>query len=163
AMEQRILLCLHDGIDFPIAFLGAIKAGVVPVAVSALLTPHEYEHILVDSRARVLVVSESLLAMFAPLLDRARLLHHVVVSGASAHGHLQFCDLLASGAARCEPAPTSADDICFWLYSSGSTGAAKATVHVHASLIQTAELYARPVLGIREDDIMFSAAKLSFA
>src|SRR5262249_11922636 len=37
-MEQRILLCMHDTIDFPVAFLGAIKAGVVPVAVNTLLT-----------------------------------------------------------------------------------------------------------------------------
>ena len=62
-----------------------------------------------------------------------------------------------------EPAPTTCDDACFWLYSSGSTGTPKGTVHMHSSLIQTAELYARPVLGIREDDVVFSAAKLFFA
>src|SRR5205807_4335502 len=62
-----------------------------------------------------------------------------------------------------EVAPTTSDDPCFWLYSSGSTGAPKGTVHVHSSLIQTAELYARPVLGINADDVAFSAAKLFFA
>jgi benzoate-CoA ligase len=62
-----------------------------------------------------------------------------------------------------EPAATSCDDACFWLYSSGSTGKPKGTIHVHASLVQTAELYARPILGIRDDDIVFSAPKLFFA
>ena len=64
---------------------------------------------------------------------------------------------------RFDAAPTTCDDVCFWLYSSGSTGTPKGTVHVHSSLIQTAELYARPILGIREDDVVFSAAKLFFA
>src|SRR6185437_12608852 len=57
----------------------------------------------------------------------------------------------------------SCDDICFWLYSSGSTGAPKGAVHLHSHLIRTAELYGGPVLGIAEDDVVFSAAKLFFA
>ncbi len=162
-MEQRVLLCMHDTIDFPTAFLGAIKAGIVPVAVSALLTAKEYEHMLLDSRARALIVSESLLPIFKPLFGRSQLLQHVIVSGTDGHGHLLFSDLLAKGETRFDPAPTTANDMCFWLYSSGSTGAAKGTVHTHASLILTAENYARPILGITENDVVFSAAKLSFA
>jgi benzoate-CoA ligase len=64
---------------------------------------------------------------------------------------------------RAEPAPTHADDIAFWLYSSGSTGRPKGTVHTHANLHSTVELYAKPVLGMRETDVVFSAAKLFFA
>jgi benzoate-CoA ligase len=162
-MEQRVLLCLHDTIDFPVAFLGAIKAGIVPVAVSAILTAKEYEHMLLDSRARALIVSESLLPLFKPLLANSPFLRHVIVSGKEAHGFQLFSDLVAGGSREFEPAPTHADDMCFWLYSSGSTGTPKGTVHAHASLIQTAELYARPVLGIAESDVIFSGAKLSFA
>jgi benzoate-CoA ligase len=120
-----------------------------------------------DSRARVLFVSDALWPQFAPLLaDRAKRLpwlRHVVVSGADAHGEFAFKDLLARGQPRFTAAPTLSDDVCFWLYSSGSTGTPKGTVHVHSSPILTAELYARPVLGIREDDVVFSAAKLFFA
>jgi len=161
--EQRALLCLLDTIDFPTAFLGCIKAGVVPVAANTLLTTVDYEYMLNDSRARTLVVSAALLPQFEPILGRLPFLERVIVSEGGGGDHLAFDALLAGGSATFAPAATRADDMCFWLYSSGSTGAPKGTVHVHASLILTAELYARPVLGIREDDVVFSAAKLFFA
>ena len=162
-MEDRVMLCMHDSIDFPTVFLGCVKAGIVPVAANTLLTPSDYEYMLRDSRARALVVSEALWPQFRDLVPRLPFLQHVIVSGHAPAGTHALADLLAAAAATFAPAPTRADDMCFWMYSSGSTGAPKGTVHVHASLIQTAELYARPVLGIREDDIVFSAAKLFFA
>ena len=161
-MEQRILLCLHDTIDFPSAFLGAIKAGVVPVAVNTLLTQADYEYMLADSRARVAVVSEGLLPLFQPLLGKLPFLRQILVSGSNTEAG-SLAAALANASDKFEGPPTTSDDPCFWLYSSGSTGAPKGTVHVHSSLIQTAELYARPVLGIDENDVLFSAAKLFFA
>ncbi|MBS0336910.1 MAG: benzoate-CoA ligase family protein [Proteobacteria bacterium] len=161
--EERIALALLDSIDFPAAFLGAIKAGVVPVALNTLLTTPDYEYMLKDSRAQALVVSEPLLKAFLPLLGKLPDLKHVVVAGRDAQGNLLLSDLLAKAGKEFEAAPTLADDICFWLYSSGSTGAPKGTVHLHSHLILTAELYAVPVLGIRESDVVFSAAKLFFA
>jgi benzoate-CoA ligase len=162
-MEQRILLCLLDGIDFPTAFLGSIKAGIVPIAANAALAAADYEHILADSRASAAVVSATVLPMLAPLLKQSRFIKHVVVSGTGADGHVTLDALLQNSPGHFEPAPTTCDDACFWLYSSGSTGPPKGTVHVHASLIQTAELYARAIAGYREDDIVFSASKLPFA
>jgi benzoate-CoA ligase len=162
-MEQRVMLCLQDSIDFPTAFLGCIKAGIVPVAANTLLTTKDYEYMLDDSRAHVLVVSAALLPSFAPLLGKLPHLQRVIVSNGDASGHLAFADLLTAASPVFEPAPTTADDMCFWLYSSGSTGLPKGTVHVHSSLIETAELYARPVLGIEESDVTYSVAKLFFA
>jgi benzoate-CoA ligase len=157
-MEDRVLLALHDTIDFPTAFLGAIKAGIVPIAVNTLLTAKDYEYMLADSRARALVVSEALLPQFKPVLERLPFLRHVIVAGTAS-----YADVLAKGRPALDPAPTTRDDACFWLYSSGSTGMPKGTVHAHSSMIETAELYARGVLGIRESDVVFSAAKLFFA
>ena len=162
-LEDRVLLAHFDTADYPAVFLGAIKAGIVPVAANTLLTTNDYRFLLADSRAKALIVSEALLPTFAPLLAEARFLRHVIVSGASGHDHLHLQSLLLDADAAFEAAPTTADDVCFWLYSSGSTGTPKGTMHVHSSLIQTADLYARPVLGLREDDVLFSAAKLFFA
>jgi benzoate-CoA ligase len=162
-LENRVLLCHLDTIDWPASFLGAIKAGIVPIAVNTLLTAADYEFMLNDSRARALIVSEALWPQFAPILARCPHLRHVIVSGANAQGQARLQDLLARAGPAFSAAATSCDDPCFWLYSSGSTGTPKGTVHVHSSMIYTAELYARPVLGLREDDVVFSAAKLFFA
>jgi benzoate-CoA ligase len=162
-LETRVLLCLADTIDFPCAFLGAIKAGLIPIAVNTLLTASDYNFMLRDSRAQALIVSEPLLPSFEQILDGQPFLKHVVVSGSAASGYPQLADLMAKADPDFPPAPTRADDPCFWLYSSGSTGTPKGTVHVQTSPIRTAELYAQPILGIQESDLVFSAAKLFFA
>ena len=163
--EQRILVCVHDTIDFPTVFLGAIKAGVVPVAVNTLLTASDYEYMLGDSRARIAIVSAPLAETMAPLLDRVPTLERLVIAGVDPAQQRDdsLAGLMNGASDQFRTAPTTCDEPCFWLYSSGSTGAPKGTVHVHSSLIQTFELYAKPILGIREDDVVFSAAKLFFA
>jgi benzoate-CoA ligase len=164
-MEQRLMLCLKDGIDFPTAFLGAIKAGIVPIPVNTLLAPPDYAYLLHDSRARTLVISEDLLPQFEPVLGQSPFLRHILVSGAKTapSGLRALSEVLAASDTEFVPAPTVRDEPCFWLYSSGSTGAPKGTVHVHSSLIETATLYAQATLGLTESDVVLSAAKLLFA
>jgi benzoate-CoA ligase len=154
-MEDRILIAMHDTIDWPVAFLGAIKAGIVPIAVNTLLTPKDYEYMMSDSRAKALLVSPALKAQFEPFLSRLPFLQHVLVA--------PFNSILEKSNPDLAAAPTTRDDACFWLYSSGSTGMPKGTVHVHSSLRLTAELYAEGVLGMKDADTVFSAAKLFFA
>ena len=162
-MEDRILIAMHDSIDWPVAFLGAIKAGIVPVAVNTVLTPKDYEYMLSDSRAKALLVSEPLLPQFQPFIGTLPFLQHVIVSGSSSHNFSSFRKVLEEGKTDLVAAPTTRDDPCFWLYSSGSTGMPKGTVHVHASMRLSAELYAKGVVGLKESDVVFSAAKFYFA
>jgi benzoate-CoA ligase family protein len=163
AAEQRAMLILLDTIDFPGVFLGAMKLGAVPIPVNTLLTADDYAFMLRDSRARVLVVSAPLFEKVKPALVGQPWLETVVISGGEVPGHKSLSRLVAKASDRLDPAPTTPDDVAFWLYSSGSTGTPKGAVHVHSSLVTTAELYARPTLGLTENDVVFSVAKLFFA
>jgi benzoate-CoA ligase len=166
-MEHRVVLGLLDTIDFPAVFLGAIKAGIVPIPVNTLFQPHDYAFILADSRAKVAIVSAELLPQYQEAARLANWPGRIIISdprgSSDATRHPKLAALMQSARPLASPAPTRVDDVCFWLYSSGSTGKPKGTVHVQTSLIQTAELFAQNVLGMREDDVVYSAAKLFFA
>jgi 4-hydroxybenzoate-CoA ligase len=156
--EQRIALVMLDTVDFPIAFWGAIRAGIVPVPINTLLPPDITGYILEDSRAAALFVSAPLLP---PLRAAARRVGRIVVSD-PAGGPSGLADFLGCGD-NAPPAECSPDETAFWLYSSGSTGNPKGVRHVHSSLKATADTYGTQILGIGSDDVMFSVAKLFFA
>jgi benzoate-CoA ligase len=160
---QRVVLALLDTIDFPACFLGAIKAGVVPIPANTLLQPADFAHMLADSRAPALVVSEALLPKLLEAAGLADWDGLIIVSGGAELGRLKLDRLMADAASSAAAAQTRPDDTCFWLYSSGSTGRPKGTVHVQTSLIETARLFGQGVLGIGEGDLVYSAAKLFFA
>lgn len=163
APESRVMMAMLDTLEWPVVFLGSILAGVIPIAANTLLTAKDFEFMLRDSRAQGLVVSKPLLPVFEPLVGAIGTLKAVIVAGEEATAANSVAAMVASGTPDSAVAGTCNDDACFWLYSSGSTGTPKGTVHLHSHLIQTAELYGRAVLGIRESDVVFSAAKLFFA
>jgi len=161
--EERVLIVMHDSVAWPVAFLGALYAGVVPVPVNTLLSADDYAYMLQHSAAQALLVSRALWPALQGAVAAGRAVPVIVAGdGEALAGTHSFAELL-DAAPLAAPADTHADDFGFWLYSSGSTGRPKGTVHTHANLYWTAALYGAPVLGLHENDIGFSAAKLFFA
>ena len=157
--------------DFPVAFWGGIRAGNVVLPLNTLLTAEQYAYILVDSRASALVVAAPLAKTILSVLDRLPRLRTVILidagatetaafSGRDVH---DFSDVIARGSADVFVAPTLSDEVAFWMYTSGSTGEPKGVKHVHTTLMAAARLMGQGVIGIREDDVVFSAAKLFFS
>ena len=166
ARERRIALIMLDTVDFPIVCWGAIKAGGVPVPLNTLLPNEALAYMIEDARADAVVIAGELYERAAPMLDAvaAKRHLHVAVTGAAPNARVLELDaLIATGEPVAKTADTRADEVAFWLYSSGSTGVPKGTRHLHASLMATAKLFAQGVLGITSSDVVFSAAKLFFA
>jgi benzoate-CoA ligase len=165
--EERALILMQDSADWPVAFLGAMLAGVVPVAVNTLLTADDLAYMLEHSRAQVALVSGAIKpALKAALAKADHEAHTVVVSRPTQPlepEEIEFEDFLRRAAPLAKAAHTGADESAFWLYSSGSTGRPKGTVHSHANPYWTTELYGKAILGLTESDVCFSAAKLFFA
>ena len=160
--EARAAILVLDCLEYPTLFWGSLKAGIIPVCLNTLLSTEQYRYILNDCRAKVLFVSSELIEVVAPILGGHPTIEHIYVVGGSVSGRQSFEREFANCASG-KMVEASADETAFWLYSSGSTCMPKGVMHVHSSLKGTSDTFANQVMGIREDDVVFSVAKLFFA
>lgn len=160
AAGDRVLMVVKDCPEFFYLFWGAIKAGYVPVPLNTLLRSPDYQYMVEDSACSALFYSPEFAGEVEPALSAARVkpAHTICVEGDNS-----LKNRLGEADTTLEVRAAKATDECFWLYSSGSTGKPKGAVHLHRDMVVTGVCYAQQTLGMREDDICFSAAKLFFA
>ena len=162
--EERIVLLTLDSPEMVFSFFGAIKIGAIPVPINTLWTAADYEYVLNDSRAGVIIVSASLRSRIGDVLERCAFVRHVVVVDADGDDSAIGWEALVEHALPdLTPEATSRDAPAFWLYSSGSTGRPKGCVHLQHDMVVCAENYAQRVLRITSSDRCFSVARLFFA
>ena len=162
-IEQRVAILMPDNPDCVYAFFGTIKVGAIAIPMNTILMPKDYEYLLNDSRAHVLVVHPSLLGHIMEIRGGLKHLEHIIVAGEDHDAPLVLSKLMATASPELDPVETSKDDAAFWLYSSGTTGFPKGAIHLHHDMIVEADLYARDTIGLVESDTSFSIAKLFFA
>ena len=169
----RLMMMVKDSPAFFYLFWGAIKAGIVPVPVSTLLRASDYSFMIADSGCAACAYSPEFAAEVVRALDATDPgpVHRLATEGAtgSATGGATggagttLVTLMAAASEALAPAPATAGDDCFWLYSSGTTGRPKGAVHRHRDMVVTSEHYGVGTLGLGAEDVCFSAAKLFFA
>jgi benzoate-CoA ligase family protein len=155
--EDRVLLALDDTPEFAAAWFGVVRIGAVVAMMNPVVPPKDWAYYLRYTRARVLVTTDAFAAANASAIEEAlgRQLSAVIRVDADAAA-------LDARPTECAYGDTGPDDPAVWLFSSGSTGAPKACVHVAQDFIFNTEMYAKQVLGIREDDVTLGVPKLFF-
>jgi benzoate-CoA ligase family protein len=156
---ERVLLVMDDSPRFHAAFLGAIRAGAVPVPVNFQARSEDFGYFLADSYAVLAVVDTPFLDAVQPHADRLDV--PVIVGGGAGEDTVEAW--VAEGDDHVDPVSTHRDDPAFWLYSSGSTGRPKGVVHLQHDVVATCTNYAEQVLGLGTDDRTFSTTKLFHA
>jgi len=162
-VENRVLVILPDSPEFAYSFFGAIKIGAVAVPINPWMFAKDYEYLINDSRAQAIIVHESTFPEIEKISDVTPFLKHIIVVGAPRGKALAYERMIARASGKLEAEKTTRDDVCFWGYTSGSTGNPKGAVHLQHDMITISDLFVKPVLGMNEKDLCFSASKMFFA
>jgi benzoate-CoA ligase family protein len=162
-VENRVLVILPDSPEFAYSFFGAIKIGAVAVPTNPWMFAKDYEYLINDSRAQAIIVHESTFPEIEKIRDATPFLKHIIVVGTPRGKALAYEPMVARASAKLEAEKTTRDDVCFWGYTSGSTGNPKGAVHLQHDMITISDLFVKPVLGMHEKDLCFSASKMFFA
>ncbi|HVN41475.1 MAG TPA: AMP-binding protein, partial [Steroidobacteraceae bacterium] len=186
---ERIALMLPNVLQYPVAILGAFRAGLTVVNTNPMYTPRELQHQLHDSGARAILILENFAHTLDDVLGGVDL-DHIIVTGAgdllglprsvivnfalrhlrkqvppwSLPGAVRFGDALSKGRyENLEPCTLGHEDIAFLQYTGGTTGVSKGAVLTHRNLVANvlqAEAWLRPHFPSVEGQILVTALPL---
>src|SRR4030042_6106180 len=163
-MEERVMLVMYDSPEAMASFYGVIKIGAIPIPVNYMYTMHDYRYLLNNSRARTLIADEAFIEEIEGFKDKLLYLENTIIAGKKTRAyHISFHDIVNRCSDKLDVAYTTFEDAAFWVYTSGSTGVPKAAVHLQHDVFTCIDSYAKGILGITQDDILFSASKFFFA
>ncbi|MCW8835977.1 MAG: benzoate-CoA ligase family protein [Rhodospirillales bacterium] len=159
---DRLLIVMLDRPELIYAYLGAIKAGVVPVAFNVRASARDLAYVIEDSACGMLLLDGRFLPLYEEAVAGLERRPRVVVSDRDVPGYDSLAQLMKGMPDAFEAVQADPDDMAFWMYTSGTTGAPKGTVHKHAAVL-TADHYLGEVLGVGPGDRLFCSSKLFFA
>jgi len=163
-MEERVMLVMYDSPEAMASFYGAIKIGAIPVPVNYMYTKHDYRYLLNNSRSRTLIADADFIEEIEGFKEKLLYLENTIIVGKKTRAyHISFNDVVDRCSDKLDVAYTTFEDAAFWNYTSGSTGVPKAAVHLQHDVFTCIDSYAKGILGITQDDILFSASKFFFA
>jgi len=159
---ERVLLLMRDTPEFAAAWLGAVYAGAVAIALNSKLSEAEYRHARSDSGARLSIVDDVFARARPDLASEGAASGRLAIAGANPDSGPSWRAELARASAQAAPHPAGSEDPAFWLYSSGTTGLPKGIIHAHRSILQAGQGQ-RDVVGLAAGERSFSTSKLFFA
>ena len=142
---DRVGLHLGNTLDFPVAYFGVLRAGLVAVPLNPGYTEAELRHALGDSGARALVTARSTGPTGVAVLESLDTLEHLIVTGTGATPSpvLSWDDVLAQGVAGTDRPRTGGEDLALVLYTSGTSGTPRGAMLPHRALLANLEQGAR--------------------
>jgi benzoate-CoA ligase family protein len=163
-MEERVMLVMYDSPEAMASFYGVIKIGAIPVPVNYMYTMHDYRYLLNNSRARTLIADADFIEQIEGFKEKLLYLENTIIVGEKTRAyHISFHDIVDRCSDKLDVAYTTVEDAAFWNYTSGSTGVPKAAVHLQNDVFSCIKSYGKGILGVNQDDILFSASKFFFA
>jgi 2-aminobenzoate-CoA ligase len=164
---DRIILRTPNIPPALVANFAILKLGAVCTPTSPLFSRTEIAHVANDSEAVAIIVSAMLLGEVEAARDNLQTVKHIIVIGGDAaevkaKGFLAYGELVQSGAATIDPVLRKREDVGLLLYTSGTTGRPKGTVHLVEELLIVPDSFGKYGWQVTENDVIGGSAPLAF-